>query len=90
MMPYPDVDEWIHDLANELIYLAAVYPLGSVVERRGDRISLRTGRHKTSEADVGRVFAPRRPQSARPRQDSNQRGDITRALRYQMSAMRTT
>jgi hypothetical protein len=36
------VKEWVHELADELITLAAGWPVGVVVERRGDLIQRRT------------------------------------------------
>jgi hypothetical protein len=41
LMASPDVNEWVHDLTDELIYLAAGYPVGTVLERRGDIIKKR-------------------------------------------------
>jgi hypothetical protein len=41
LMASPDVNEWVHDLTDELIYLAAGYPVGTVLERRGDLIKQR-------------------------------------------------
>ncbi len=36
-----NVNEWVHDLTDELIYLAASFPVGTVLERRGDMLSTR-------------------------------------------------
>ena len=42
LMTNPNVDEWLHDLTDELIYLAAAAPVGTVLERRGDFLVPRT------------------------------------------------
>jgi hypothetical protein len=36
-----NVDEWVHDLTDELMFLAGALPEGTVVERRGDCITVR-------------------------------------------------
>jgi hypothetical protein len=36
-----EVEDWVRDLSEELISLAAPWPVGTVVERRGDFIMLR-------------------------------------------------
>jgi hypothetical protein len=41
------VKEWVHELAHELITLAAGWPIGTVVERRGDLNQRRTLRQET-------------------------------------------
>ena len=41
LMAKRDVNEWVHDLTDELIYLAAGCPVGTVLERRGDVIAPR-------------------------------------------------
>ncbi len=42
LLANPNVNEWVHDLTNELIYLAAGCPVGTVLERRGDVVAPRT------------------------------------------------
>ena len=37
-MDKPNVSDWVHDLTDELIYLAGRCPVGTVLERRGDVI----------------------------------------------------
>ncbi len=39
-----EVNDWIADLTDELIHLAARYPVGTVLERRGDVITPRRQR----------------------------------------------
>lgn len=46
LMANPNVNQWVHDLTDELIYLAAVCPVGTVVERRGDILAPRAPQHK--------------------------------------------
>ena len=46
LMANPNVNEWVHDLTDELICLAAAYPIGTVLERRGDVISPRACTHE--------------------------------------------
>ena len=36
LMENPNVSDWVHDLTDELIYLAGRCPVGAVLERRGD------------------------------------------------------
>lgn len=38
LMEKPNVSDWVHDLTDELIYLAGRCPVGTVLERRGDVI----------------------------------------------------
>ena len=38
-----NVGEWLHDLADELMYLAGRLPTGTVLERRGDFMNVRQG-----------------------------------------------
>jgi hypothetical protein len=42
LMASPNVNEWVHDLTDELVYLAAGCPVGTVLERRGDLLMPRT------------------------------------------------
>ena len=42
LLATPDVNEWVHHLTNELLYLASRCPVGTVLERRGDLMSIRT------------------------------------------------
>jgi hypothetical protein len=42
LMTIPNVNEWVHDLTDELICLAAGCPVGTVLERRGDLLMPRT------------------------------------------------
>ncbi|MDQ4144533.1 MAG: hypothetical protein M3198_12460 [Actinomycetota bacterium] len=37
-----DVNEWVHGLTDELVYLAAAVPVGAVLERRDDVLQVRT------------------------------------------------
>lgn len=41
LLANPNVNEWVHDLADELIYLGACCPVGTVLERRGDIMAAR-------------------------------------------------
>lgn len=49
LMANRNVDEWVHDLTDELIYLAANCSVGTVLERRGDVIAPRTPGTRTSD-----------------------------------------
>jgi hypothetical protein len=42
LMKNPNVAEWVHDLVVELIHLGSPCPVGSVLERRGDVMFMRT------------------------------------------------
>ena len=42
LMENPNVSDWVHDLTDELIYLAGRGPVGAVLERRGEVIVPRT------------------------------------------------
>jgi hypothetical protein len=41
LMTIRDVHEWVDDLTDELMFMAGALPEGTVVERRGDYISVR-------------------------------------------------
>jgi hypothetical protein len=41
LMTNPEVSEWVHDLAAELMFMARAFPEGTVIERRGENISVR-------------------------------------------------
>jgi hypothetical protein len=41
LMTNRNVNEWLHHLTDELIYLAGGLPAGTVLERRGDFINVR-------------------------------------------------
>ena len=43
LMTNRNVNEWLHHLTDELIYLAVGLPAGTVLERRGDFINVRQG-----------------------------------------------
>ncbi|MGH2827214.1 MAG: DUF7715 family protein, partial [Actinomycetota bacterium] len=51
-MTKPDVDEWLHDLTDELIFLGRTFEAGTVLERRGDFIGVRR-RGGRIKADTG-------------------------------------
>lgn len=42
MLTDPEVNEWVQDLTDDLIRLANFYPVGTVLERRGDVMRSRT------------------------------------------------
>ena len=42
LMTNPNVSDWVHDLTDELIWLAAGWPVGTVLERRGEIVLPRT------------------------------------------------
>ena len=42
LMESPEVNEWVHHLTDELIYLAAMAPVEAVLERRDDILRIRT------------------------------------------------
>jgi hypothetical protein len=42
LMANRNVNKWVRDLTDELIYLAAGCPVGTVLERRGDIVVRRT------------------------------------------------
>ncbi len=46
LMRNPNVNEWVHDLTDELIYMAAASSVGTVFERRGDILAPRARRHE--------------------------------------------
>jgi hypothetical protein len=46
----PNVNEWVHDLAHELIYLGACCPIDTVFERRGDVVAVRPVRRPGPQA----------------------------------------
>lgn len=37
----PEVNEWLRDITDELIHIAEAFPVATVLERRGDLISVR-------------------------------------------------
>ncbi len=41
LMADPKVSEWLRDLAEELMHLADAFPVASVIERRGEVVSVR-------------------------------------------------
>jgi hypothetical protein len=41
LMEVPDVSDWLHDLTDELMLIAEVFPVGTVLERRGDSLGVR-------------------------------------------------
>lgn len=41
LMTNPDVNEWLHDVTDELMCIADAFPASTVLERRGDLINVR-------------------------------------------------
>ena len=44
LMREPDVNEWLRDLADELLGIADAFPVETVLERRGDLVNVRRSR----------------------------------------------
>ncbi len=41
LMRNPDVNEWLSDVTDELMYIADAFPVTTVLERRGDFVGVR-------------------------------------------------
>ena len=41
LMEDPEVDEWLRDITDELMHIADAFPAATVLERRGDLVSVR-------------------------------------------------
>jgi hypothetical protein len=41
LMKNPDVNEWLHDLTDELMYMADAFSVATILERRGDVVNVR-------------------------------------------------
>ncbi len=41
LMGNPEVNEWLSDVTDELMYIADAFPVTTVLERRGDLVSVR-------------------------------------------------